>query len=47
MNGEISSNWTYEISYGNYKTNIKLAKIDYSLFIKLLEEYETFVAVWL
>jgi len=35
MNGKIVSNWTYEISYGNYKTNIKLAKIDYDLFITL------------
>ena len=43
INGEILSNWTYEISYGNYKTNIKLSKIDYDLFVKLLEEYETFV----
>lgn len=36
MNGEIVTNWTYEISYGNYKTNIKLAKIDYDLIKELV-----------
>jgi len=36
MNGEIVSNWTYEISYGNFKTNIKLSKIDYDLFKELV-----------